>query len=40
VHLFRNRVVEFLETNAVEGVRLDSDIPAAPLQVNGATSTG
>lgn len=31
VHLFRDRVVRFLEMNSVEGLRLDVDVPAAPL---------
>jgi DNA-binding GntR family transcriptional regulator len=33
VHLFRDRVVEFLQVNAVDGVRLDGEVPAAPLGI-------
>ena len=31
VRLFRDRVVKFLEMNAVEGLHLNGDLPAAPL---------
>lgn len=33
VHLFRGRVVKFLEISSAEGVHLDGDVPAAPLTV-------
>lgn len=37
VHLFRQRVVEFLEVNTVDEVQLDREIPAQPLAVRGLT---